>query len=142
MEESLLGFGVAVFDGVDDVVAQLVEVGLGDGGLPLGFEQRDQLALAGLEGGDLSSEGLDALPAGRLRKGAGFEGEEVSLDGFFGLGQLSLDDAQLVLVLAAFGPRTSEAGGERGVEEVVPGDGAQQRAADFAFELVGGEPFG
>jgi len=102
LQESLLGFGVTVFDGVD-----------------------------------LSSEGLDALLAGDLGQGARFEGEEVPLDGFFGLGQLSLDDAPLVLVLAAFGPGTNEAGGERGVEEVVAGDGAQQRAADFAFELVG-----
>ncbi|MDA8288370.1 MAG: hypothetical protein M0014_07930 [Actinomycetota bacterium] len=95
-----------------------------------------------MEGNDLSAEGLDALPAGGLRQGAGLEGEEVSLNGFFGLGQLDLDNFQFVLVLAAFGSGTSEAGGERGVEEVVAGDGAQQRAADFAFELVGGEPFG
>nr|WP_262324442.1 hypothetical protein [Acidiferrimicrobium sp. IK] len=98
--------------------------------------------MAGLEGGDLSSEGLDALPAVGLRQAAGLEGEEVPLDGFFGLGQLGIDDAQLVLVLSAFGPGTSEAGGERSVEEVVTRDGAQQRAAHFAFELVGGEPLG
>ena len=39
MEESLLGFGIAVLDGVDNVATEPVEMGLGDGGLSLRFEK-------------------------------------------------------------------------------------------------------
>ncbi|MGI8493558.1 MAG: hypothetical protein ACR2KC_08350 [Acidimicrobiales bacterium] len=97
LEEALLSFGVAVLDGIDDVAAEPIEMGLGDGGLSFDVEERCQFALASLEGGDLSSEDLDALPTGRLGKGASFEGEEVPLDGFLGFRQFGANDTQLVL---------------------------------------------
>ncbi len=56
------------------------------------------------------------LCAGGLGEGAGFEGEEVPFDGFFCLGQLGVDDAEIVLVLAAFGPgaaRLAESAGQQ-----------------------------
>jgi hypothetical protein len=124
LKETFLSFRIAVLDGVDDVATEPVEVRLSDGGLSLGFEKRGQLVPSGLEGSDLPSEGLDALPAGGLRQSAGLEGEEVPLDGFFGFGQLGLDHAELVLVLSARGPGTCEASSERSVEQVVSANGA------------------
>jgi hypothetical protein len=140
LEKALLGFGLAVLDGVEDVSAELVEMFLGDVGLLFFLEKGGQLGAAGLEGGDLSGEGLDALSARRLGEGPGFEGEEVPFDGFFCFGELGFDDPELVLVLASFGTGAGEAGGKGGVEEVVAAEQAQEGAEHFAFELVGGEP--
>ncbi len=61
LEEALLGFGLAVLDGFGHVSAELVEVLFADVGLLFFFEQGGQLGAAGLEGGDLCCEGLDAL---------------------------------------------------------------------------------
>jgi hypothetical protein len=136
-----LGVGVTVFDGVGDAAAELFEVRFGNGELLLLIEKRGQFTPAGLQGGDLCSEGLDSLPAGGLRKGAGLEGEEVPFDGFFGLGQFGVHHAELVLVLTALRTGSGETGGKGSLEEVVAADGPKQRAAHFALQLVGGEPF-
>ncbi len=44
---------------------------MGDGGLLLGFEQRGQLALAGVEGGDLSSDQMRQITSSRQPFGNG-----------------------------------------------------------------------
>ena len=106
-----MGAGVTVFDGVGDAAAELFEVRFGDGELLLRIEKRDQFTPAGLQGGDLCSEGLDSLPAGGLGEGAGLEGEKVPFDGFFGLGQFGVHHAELVLVLTALCTGSGETGG-------------------------------
>ncbi|MGD0983676.1 MAG: hypothetical protein ABSA65_07640 [Acidimicrobiales bacterium] len=136
-----MGVRVTVFDGVGDAAAELFEVHFGEGGLLLRIQKRGQFTPAGLQGGDLCGEGLDSLPAGGLGEGAGLEGEKVPFDGFFGLGQLGVDHAELVLVLTALRTGSGETGGKRSLEEVVALDGPKQRPAHFALQLVGGEPF-
>ena len=137
-----MGAGVTVFDGIGDVAAELFEVRFGNGELLLRIEKHGQFTPTGLQGGDLSTEGLDSLPAGGLGEGAGLEGEEVPFDGFFGLGQFGVDHAEFVLVLAALRTGSGETGGKRSLEEVVALDGPKERPAHFALQLVGGEPFG
>jgi hypothetical protein len=81
-------------------------------------------------------------PGGAKPPSAGLEGEEVPFDGFFGLGQLGVHHAELVLVLAALHTGSGETRREGSLEEVVAAKGPKERAAHFALQLVGGEPFG
>jgi hypothetical protein len=84
--------------------------------------------------------GFGLVAAGGLREGVGLKGEEVPFDGFFGLGS-SASTRRARFGLTALRTGSRETGGKSSLE-VVPADGPKQRAAHFARQLVGGEPFG
>ncbi|MDQ3660445.1 MAG: hypothetical protein M3454_05175 [Actinomycetota bacterium] len=73
---------------------------------------------------------------------AGFEGQEVALDGLLGLGELRIDCGDLALL--AFAVDLLPSGGVPGdaVEQVVRRVGLHQRVEDGVIEFLGGEPFG
>ncbi|HVA62029.1 MAG TPA: hypothetical protein VNG13_16040 [Mycobacteriales bacterium] len=62
---------------------------------------------------------MDSLAAGVFGHGAGFEGEEVALDGFFGLAEFLFYEVEFVLPLASLLTGPGVPGIQGDVEEVV-----------------------
>ncbi|MHB8450759.1 MAG: hypothetical protein ACYDAQ_09995 [Mycobacteriales bacterium] len=105
VEQLLLGAGVAVGDDLLYPMAQGLQLVVRRA-FRAGVEVGGELEAALTQFRCLVGQGLDALAARGLGQRAGFEGEQVALDGLFGLAQLAVEGGQFVTdsVLLFTGP--------------------------------------
>ncbi|MHB8449135.1 MAG: hypothetical protein ACYDAQ_01490 [Mycobacteriales bacterium] len=141
VEQLLLDAGVAVGDDLPYLMAQGLQLVVRRA-LRAGAEVGGELDTALTQFRCLVGQGLDALAARGLGQRAGFEGEQVALDGLFGLARLAVEGGKFVTdsVLQFTGPVPP--GGKGAINEVGVGESVEKPVEDRPVELLGIERFG
>jgi len=141
VEQLLLGAGVAVGDDLLYPIAQGLQLVVRRA-LRARVEVGGKLEAALTQFRGLVCQGLDTLAARGLGQRAGFEGEQVALDGLFGLAQLAVEGGEFVTdsVLLFTGPVPP--GGKGVINEVGVGERVEKPVEDRPVELLGVETFG